>query len=232
MPKLDTILTFSGWAQNPSSLNHALPSSHQIINFDYTKFSSIDELIIKLENLPTPQIIVGHSLGGQIAARLIAKKILNPQKLILLSAPFQFVKSPKIAAAMPQNSFDIFRKNFAENSIETLEKFLLLSMLGSKKRAKELSDNLYLNDENYQNLLSWLDELGRFSCFDLNFNDFPETLIIHGSGDMVVNSLQAKVFNEKISHSTVKILANCGHLPHISDLSQTSNFISEFIQSK
>lgn len=224
------ILSLAGWAQKPSSLDSLLLASfpnHKIINFDYTKFSSIDECFSAFKELKiNPEIIVGWSLGGQIAARLISEKIFNPKLLVLLAAPFQFVKSPKIAAGMPESSYKSFKENFATSGIETLKNFSLLMMLGSQTRAKELADNLHLNEDNHQNLLFWLDELKRFSCFEIDFSDFPKTLILHGDGDMVVNILQAKVFAEKILNSHLKILANCGHCPHISNFEEAKNFLT------
>ncbi|MFT6106903.1 MAG: pimeloyl-ACP methyl ester carboxylesterase [Rickettsiales bacterium] len=223
------ILSLAGWAQKPGSLEAILSSAfpfYKIIHFDYTQFSSMQECYDALQNLNIkPKIIAGWSLGGQIATRIIAKKIFSPESLILFSVPFEFVKSPRIAAAMPESSFDVFRNNFVKNSRQTLEKFSLLMMLGDSKRAKELAENLYVTPDNYQNLIFWLDELGRFSCHDLNFENFPRTLIIHGQGDVVVNILQAKIFSDKITNSSLKILANCGHCPHISNFSEVQNFI-------
>jgi pimeloyl-ACP methyl ester carboxylesterase len=227
------ILSLAGWAQKPDSLKEILSpfsSSYQIIHFDYSQFSSVEDCIEALEKLSIkPKIIVGWSLGGQIATRLVSLKIFNPELLVLFSTPFQFVKSTKIAAAMPQASFDVFRENFATNSLETLKKFSLLMMIGDAKRAKELEKNLYLDDKNHENLIFWLDELGRFSCHDLDFSNFPETLIIHGDGDVIVNVLQAKIFNQKIANSALKILANCGHCPHISHFSEVQNFLQPYL---
>ncbi len=227
------VLSLAGWAQNPSSLQtlfSSTSSSHQIINFDYRKFPSVEDCFSELKNLKIkPRIIVGWSLGAQIAARLIAEKIFNPEFLILISPPFQFVKSPRIAAAMPESSFNIFRENFAKNSYTTLERFSLLMMLGDPERARELAKNLDFSEENYMNLIFWLDELGRFSCYDLDFSNFPKTIIFQGEGDMVVNVLQAKIFAEKISNSELKILANCGHCPHISNLSQIQKTINSLL---
>jgi pimeloyl-ACP methyl ester carboxylesterase len=218
------ILSLSGWAQKPSSLQPALSSfssSHQIINFNYSNFSSIEDCFNDLKKLSiTPQIIAGWSLGGQIAIRLIANHIFNPKSLILFSTPFQFVKSPKIAAAMSESSFNNFRENFITNSLTTLEKFSLLMMVGNPKRIKELSQDLDLSNVNYSNLIFWLDELKRFSCHDINFTQFPKTIIFQGDGDVVVNALQAKIFAEKIKNSELKILANCGHCPHISNIDE------------
>jgi pimeloyl-ACP methyl ester carboxylesterase len=228
------ILSLAGWAQKPSSLNQTLsPFSNKIINFDYSRFSNSKECFAELSNLKIkPKIIAGWSLGGQIAARLIAEKIFNPEFLILFAAPFQFVKSDRISAAMPEASFDIFRQNFVQNSLATLEKFSLLMMLNDAKRAKELALNLDLNEQNYHNLIFWLDELRRFSCYDLDFSNFPKTLIIQGAGDVVVNVSQAKIFAEKITNSQLKILANCGHCPHISNPNEIKETIDQFLSFK
>jgi len=230
---LSTVLSLAGWAQKPNSLDSLFsePSSpHKIINFDYTQFSSVEDCFNAIKNLPTnPDIVIGWSLGGQIAARLIANKILTPKLLILIAAPFQFVKSEQIAAAMPKNSFESFRENFIKNSAQTLEKFSLLMMLNNTARAKELAKNLYINDKNYDNLLFWLDELGIFSCYDLNFTNFPRTLIFHGQDDLVVHHLQSKIFASKIANSRLEILPNCGHCPHISNQEQLQKIINEEI---
>ena len=230
------IICLSGWAQNPNSLNSLFPeltSSYKVINFDYTKFSSIKSCFSAIIDLNIkPDVIIGWSLGGQIAIRLLENKILTSKLLILISTPFQFVKSSptyhtnfRIAAAMPKDSFDLFRSNFIKNQLQTLEKFSLLMMINDKKRAKELAKNLYINRSSYSNLLFWLDLLGSFQCHDLNFANFPRTIIFHGKDDLVVHYSQAKVFARKIINSELNIISNCGHCPHISNLSQLQKTI-------
>jgi pimeloyl-ACP methyl ester carboxylesterase len=230
---LSNIFSLAGWAQKPNSLDplfSSLSSPHKIINFDYTRFSNVKDCFNEVENLSTnPDIVIGWSLGGQIAARLIANKILTPKLLILIAAPFQFVKSEQIAAAMPKASFEIFRDNFIKNSVQTLEKFSLLMMLNNAARAKELAKNLYVDEKNYDNLVFWLDELSRFSCYDLDFSNFPRTIIFHGQGDLVVHASQSKIFASKIANSRLEILNDCGHCPHISNQDQLQKIINEEI---
>ncbi len=232
------ILSFCGWGQSSQSLNPLFLKfflTHQIVNFDYTKFSNIAECfsavqnLIKLEETFNPEVIVGWSLGGQIACRLVVKGILKPKLLILISTPFQFVKSRLISVAMPKKSFDTFRQNFENNFSKTLEKFSLLMMLNDK-RAKELARNLNITQENYQNLVFWLDELSRFSCYDLDFTKFPidtKTLILQGEDDLVVHQSQALIFANKINNSRLEILPQCGHCPHITNFTQLENIILE-----
>ena len=233
------VFCLSGWAQNPNSLDPLFAkhsNNYQIINFDYSKFADIESCLLAIKNLRiNPKIVVGWSLGGQIAVRLISKKIFAPQLLILIATPFQFVKfappSPinddfVLPAAMPQTTFATFRQNFLQHSAKTLEKFSVLMMMNDKKRAQELAKNLYIDEENYANLAFWLDELGSFSCRDLDFSQFPKTIIYHGQEDLVVHSSQAKIFADRIANSELHIIANCGHCPHISHLSQLCQFPS------
>ncbi len=215
-----TVLCLSGWAQKPNSLENLFTakSNHfEVINFDYSIFNNIDDFFQAILDLRIkPDIIVGWSLGGQLACRLIAEKILSSNHLVLISTPFQFVKSRRIAAAMPQKSFDEFYHNFVSRPDKTLKKFSLLMNINDKN-ATQLADNLDINDNNHQKLAFWLKELERFSCYDLKFDDFPKTNIIHGSSDLVVHPSQSKIFKEKISNSELKIINGCGHTPHMSD---------------
>ena len=228
-----SIFSLAGWAQKPNSLEPLflnLPSPYKITNFDYSQFSDTQKCFSAIENLAiNPNIVIGWSLGGQIAARLIANKILTPKLLILIATPFQFVKSEQIAAAMPRSSFEMFRDNFVKNSAQTLEKFSLLMMLNNVARAKELAKNLDIDEKNYANLVFWLDELSRFSCYDLDFTHFPRTIIFHGQSDLVVHHLQAKIFASKIANSRLEILADCGHCPHISNQDQLQKIINQEI---
>lgn len=228
-----SILSLAGWAQKPNSLEplfSSLPFPYKITNFDYSQFSDAQKCFDAIENLSiNPDVVIGWSLGGQIAARLIANKILTPKLLILIATPFQFVKSEQIAAAMPKASFEIFRDNFVKNSAQTLEKFSLLMMLNNVARAKELAKNLYIDDKNYTNLIFWLDELSRFSCYDLDFTNFPRTIIFHGQSDLVVHQSQAKIFASKIANSRLEILPDCGHCPHISNQDQLQKIINQEI---
>ncbi len=161
------------------------------MSFDYSLSSNFDNFIANFRKFNiNPEVAIGWSLGGQMICRLISKKIINPKLLILVGTPFQFVKSAAIPAAMPKKSFDQFYHNFISNPDITLKKFSLLMNI-KDKNSKELANNLDINDKNYENLAFWLAELEKFSCFDINFDNFPKTLIFHGKKDMVVHESQS-----------------------------------------
>lgn len=232
------VVCLSGWAQNCESIApvfNELNQNLEIINFDYSKYNQIDDLFFALKNLNknleiSPDILCGWSLGGQLAIRLIAAKIFNPKLLILIAPPFQFVKSPTISAAMPESAFFEFRNNFAKSPDKTLKRFSILSLMNDKNAAQLIS-NLQITDENHHNLIFWLDELKRFSCHEIDFSNFPPTLLIQGAGDMVVHPNQAHLFKEKISDLKLEILSNTGHAPHLGNLEKVKEIIREFIDA-
>jgi esterase/lipase len=226
------ILCLSGWAQKHDSLKNIFQdfdSNTQITHFSYFPYRSIEEISQNIKKIYDKKfdIICGWSLGGQIASRLIADNFLKTKLLVLLSAPFQFVKSKQINAAMPVKSFIDFKHNFETSPNETLKKFAILSLMNDKN-SKYLVDNLDINEQNHMHLSFWLEELGRFSCHNLNFNSFPQAIVFQGQGDMVVNFRQADFFIEKIENCQKILLQNCGHAPHINFLKEIKNAIKKF----
>jgi pimeloyl-[acyl-carrier protein] methyl ester esterase len=225
------ILCFSGWGQKFDSLESIFDpiffAQNQIYSFNYSKFYDVESCFaeIKKENF-NPEILIGWSLGGQLAVRLIEKNILKPKLLILLAPPFQMIKKPNIRSGMAQNTFDEFYQNFASAPTQTLQQFSILTAMNDK-HAKEIAKTLDINNENFEQLKFWLKELERFSCFDVNFENMPRTLFVQGAGDMIVHESQAQYFKERIRNFRLEIFNNCGHAPHLSDVKKLREIINE-----
>lgn len=220
------ILCLSGWGQKFDSLNIIFKDQifdpiffekNQIIHLNYSEFNNISDFFTAIKKLtPKPRSIIGWSLGGQLAIRLIANNIISPQNLFLIAPPFQLVKNDKINTAMSRKTYDEFYNNFTKSPTQTLKKFAILSAMNDKN-AKEIAKNLEITDENSNNLKFWLEELERFSCFDINFNNFPKTLFFQGKGDMIVHPNQSLYFQERITNFALVNIANSGHAPHLSN---------------
>ncbi len=230
------LLCFSGWGQKFDSLEFIFRDSifdpiffDQISSFDYSALLDVEEFFaeIKSQNLNS-DVIVGWSLGGQLALRLIEKKILNPKLLILIAPPFQMVKSEKITAAMTQNTFSEFRANLVKAPTQTMKQFSILTAMNDRN-ANDIARNLDVNDKNFEGLVYWLDELKRFSCFDLNFSQMPRTLFFQGAGDMIVHFSQAEYFKERMPNFRLEIFKNCGHAPQLNDVERMRKIILEEI---
>ena len=225
---LKNIFCFSGWAQHYQGLELLFQQKNcQLFSFNYSSFNSYQQFLENI-NFPSnhPQIVIGWSLGGQIALRLIASKILQPKFLVLLAPPFQMVKNINISAGMPPETAKTFYENFAKSPLETLQQFSFLSSLNDSN-SNEILNNLQISLENKQNWLMWLKELYSFSCFDLNFHNIPTTIYFHGENDAIINIAQAKYFQEKITDFHFYKMPNCGHAPHLNNPSFLSKIISK-----
>lgn len=231
---LKQILCLSGWGQKFDSLEFIFRESNfdpiffgQISSLDYSKYTDVEKFFseVKSSNC-NPEIVIGWSLGGQLSLRLIERKILNPKLLILIAPPFQMVKSERIMAAMTQSTFAEFRANFVKAPTQTMKQFSIL-MAMNDRNASEIARSLGINEKNSAAFIYWLDELEKFSCFDLDFGSMPRTLFFQGAGDMIVHFSQAEYFKERIKDFRLEIFKNCGHAPHLSDIDSFRKIITQ-----
>lgn len=223
------ILCLSGWGQKFDSLEPVFSESFFVSSFDYSKLESVDDFFAEISRQKlNPDVLVGWSLGGQLAIRLIAKKILQPKLLILLAPPFQMIKDSRVQAGMSQKTFAEFYKNFSAAPTQTLKQFAILTSMNDRN-AKEIANTLDISAGNFVRLKLWLEELERFSCFDVDFSEMPRTLYFHGAGDMIVHVSQAEYFRERIKNLRLEIFRNCGHAPHLSNPEAFTKIISEEI---
>lgn len=231
---MSSIFCLSGWGQKFDSIESfiSLPksSNYQITSIDYSIYRGYKDFIAKINFNSNPELIIGWSLGGQIALRLCADNILKPKKLILIAPPFQLVKNQKIEAGMTEKLYEEFLKNLENSVDETMKKFAILSIMNDKNKS-EILDNLLIDNNNSQQLIIWLKELKEFSCFDLDFSKIPPTVYLMGKGDMIVHQLQVKYFEQRIKNFSVKYFDNCGHAPHISNSSLFNQILQEQLLS-
>jgi pimeloyl-[acyl-carrier protein] methyl ester esterase len=227
------IFCLTGWGQKFDSLEPIFSESFFdpffVSSFDFSTFDNVENFFaeIKSQN-PNPEILIGWSLGGQLAIRLIEKKILVPKLLILIAPPFQMVKDERIQAGMSKATYTEFHKNFSQAPDKTLKQFSILTAMNDSN-ASDIARTLDINDKNFEQLKFWLEELSRFSCFDVDFSNMPRTLFFHGAGDMIVHASQAEYFKARIKDCRLEIFKNCGHAPHLSDMKKMREIILEEI---
>ncbi len=227
------ILCLSGWGQKSDSLkiifNDKVFDPFFVTFFDYLKFAKIEEFFssIQTEN-KNPEILLGWSLGGQLAIRLVEKKIFQPKLLVLLAPPFQMIKDNRIQAGMAKATFDKFYENFSQAPDRTLKQFAILTAMNDR-HSTEIARTLDVHEQNFSQLQAWLEELARFSCFDVDFSEMPRTILFQGAGDMIVHSSQAEYFRQRIKNFRLEIFKNCGHAPHLSNVERMREIILEEI---
>lgn len=231
---MKSILCLSGWGQNFKSLEASFSENIlQKLNISSLNYSSFEGFLKFKESLKfssNPNIIIGWSLGGQIALRLIQNKIFTPQLLVLIAPPFQMVKDSRIQVGMSQKTYNEFFNNLSQAPDTTLKKFSILSIMNDKNKS-QIMKNLEISDENHQKLLIWLQELKDFSCFDFDFTNMPPTLFYIGAGDMVVHTSQSKYFADRINDFELHIFDNCGHAPHLSNKELFNEILTKKLKS-
>ena len=211
------ILALSGWGQPHDALSDLAPNARHV---DYARHSSAHAALLDIKaHNPEPDILLGWSLGGQLAVRSVADGLIRPRKLVLIATPFQFVKNPKLPLGMPRDVFDTFRDNYSNAPERTLRKAWELIALDDTQAGTVRS---HLSKQDKQTVLAkdwlqWLNILETFSCDGLHMADFPPTTLIHGEADLVVHHEQVLGFCERIPHAKLWSLAGCGHAPHWHD---------------
>lgn len=216
------IVGFSGWGQKYDSLSSLYPNMY---NINYSKYGDIDLLSQAIYNLQC-DILIGWSLGGQLAIRSVIDKVISPRLLVLISSPFQFIKDFHNFSGIEQNIFDQFKRNYLNDPLKTVQRSSL-AIAKNDRYEEEVLRKILPVDEVSENLYYWLQELERFSCSNVDFNNFPETIIVHGTGDIVIASEQAKIFEKHLPHSKLYLIDACGHAPHLHDSNMLVNIITK-----
>lgn len=233
---MSKVLCLSGWGQKFDSLEFIFSDLSfapfflpEIRSIDYSRFKSVEDFFaFVVSEKFSAEILVGWSLGGQLALRLIEKKIILPRLLILIAPPFQMIKDERIQAGMSQNTFAEFYQNFSTAPTKTLKQFSILTAMNDRHNS-EIARTLDVHDQNFEQLKFWLEELQRFSCFDLDFSQMPRTIFFQGAGDMIVHPSQADYFKKRIANFRLEIFKNCGHAPHLSDIERFRKILAEEI---
>lgn len=211
------ITVISGFGQEPETFKNVF-SNKDTIALNYLQTKNFEDLLTRDLNAYDNDVVIGWSLGGQVAVRLIEKQILKPKLLILIATPFQFVQD--------KETFKQFQYILDENPEQALAYLANLSTYNDNNPEDVLKNMASI--ENTDNLNSWLKEL-EFSCFNVDFTNFPKTIYICGSGDIVVDHLQYKLFLKQIKDFELQIMFTCGHAPHFSHKNEFLNIINEKI---
>jgi pimeloyl-ACP methyl ester carboxylesterase len=220
---MSNILALSGWGQPHDALSIVAPTATHI---DFARHNNASEALAEIAT-HSCDIVIGWSLGGQLAVRAIASGKLRPRKLVLIATPFQFVKSSELPIGMPQDLFSKFRHNYHNNPERTLGKSWELIHKDDQK-SDIVKSHLAAHNKIallQKNWLYWLDELENFSCNTLHLADFPETILIHGDADLVVYPEQSRAFSRSIPHARLISISQCNHAPHWHDTDQVRKAI-------
>lgn len=222
-------VTLSGWGQPHDALSVIAPNSHAI---DYAHAASVEAAFhLIAEEAKAAERIIGWSLGGQLAVRAIAGGYIAPKQLVLIATPYQFMMQDALAIGMGRQTFGQFRDNFEKNARRTLNKaWELIHHNDIRTDYIELHMRAFDKDAVLKkDWLRWLDILKDFSCETLDFTSFPNTLLIHGEEDVVVEKNQSQQLARRITGATLQLWEGCGHAPHFHDAARLVKAINDHV---
>jgi len=138
------ILLITGWGGGTEllkPLHEALEQKgHRVERINI--FNALDEDILQqqVEHAVKFDVIVGWSLGGQLATLLVDqiwKKYAEQKVLITLASNPCFVAQADWTTAMPVETFMQFKQSFEQDAISTLKRFGLLVCQGASSAKKD-----------------------------------------------------------------------------------------------
>jgi len=184
-----------------------------------SRFPNIDFVLISPPELKIPYHlkndviekynVIGHSMGGEVAANIAYRYKNNVYKMILVdSAGYNGADIPNLPKIFIKNIVQsyLWQKIFYNNSIYK-----------HNNDSKEIFNKLYsMNRQIPPSTLKKLnktDDSGKLKD-KMKKIDIP-TLIIWGKEDKIIDVKYAYKFNKDIKGSKLIIIDNCGHIPNI-----------------
>ena len=195
---------------------------------------SIDEIVDQVYlSTPNNAIILGWSLGGQIAIKLAVKYSNYINDLILVSTTPCFVKKNNWHCAIDEKNLLVFANQLTKNREKTMLSFLALQLLGSKdsnKIIKDLKrDFIDIDNENYKGLIPALRLLQSVDLRTMVSKVKAPSLIISGGRDKLTSCDASLWMQKRIKNSKIKNIETASHIPFISHKKDVLNAISEFL---
>ncbi|SHF73802.1 malonyl-CoA O-methyltransferase [Microbulbifer donghaiensis] len=181
------------------------------------------------EQLPHNCVLVGHSLGGMLAACLAAgagrEKIAG---LITIAANGSFLQRDDWPGMHPQ-TFAAFRQSLTAEPLATWEKFCGLQARGDSSMRAVLKQLKQWPPQSIGD--AWgqaLDCLARLDNRELLSRMSMPSLHIFGDRDALVPVAAAERL--RVSAGAIEVLAGCGHVPQLSAAELVAEKIRHFLR--
>lgn len=217
--------TFDDWSST-------LKNDHRVMRMDLPGFGltgpfpdrdySIEHYLVFLEHFLTTKaikrcILVGNSLGGEIAWRFTAKNPEMVDKLILIDA----AGYPKVSKSAPIGfriaRIPVLNKLLTFITPRSMVKASVENVYADKTKVTEaLVDRYYkltLREGNRQALVDRMTLATDTTSIHLIKNIEQPTLVLWGEDDLLIPVNHAQLFHDDLPNDTLILLKNTGHVP-------------------
>lgn len=190
-------------------------------------FDTMEDFVIHyidlLNNLDLSSVtLVGHSLGGWIAAELASFFPERVKKLVLIApSGLRLTKAPIT---------DIFARS-PEQLAMLCFKDISKAMIVAGQRDMSNMKKLFLQDYRERTMVAKL-------AWSLGYNPklLPRlrrvsspTLVIWGKDDQLISTAYGEAYTSAITGAKLALLDDCGHMPIVEQTEQTIDLIKEFV---
>lgn len=177
-------------------------------------------------------IVIAWSIGGLVATEL--EKINQHIKVIVFIASTPcFINKQNWQNVIEEKGILNLEKKLLKNTTSGLEYFSGLVAHGDisvKETIKIIKESL-AEESHREMLLSWLAQMRETDQRKMFSKIKTPATMIYGEKDSLISSNivnEIKQLNPKVSSAVIK---DCGHAPFISNKTQTSDIINEFINA-
>ena len=202
-------------------------------NNDYV-MSTIVDLLNKF--IPSNAILLGWSLGGQIAIAYQRKFPKKIKCLILVSSTPCFINKKGWNYGVEREIFEKFASQLLVNWKKTMHQFFLLQLYGvpniRKVTVKFEETILSSGKPDPQALAGGLKLLLDNDCRENLININVKTLIISGDKDRLTSLASSKYMDNIIPNSSLKVFPGAGHIPFLFEPEMFVQSILNFVKEK
>ena len=205
-----------GESDKPESMDYTIKNFRDIV-IDFMNLLAIND---------DKTSIVGHSLGGYIAAEVVMLNKIQVKRLVLIDSSGMLKKPTALLEEylnVAMNPTIDKVRNIFEQMVTDHTK-IPLKLVESFIRRINLPNAKYAFKSTLENSANTKIELERLKLIDR-----VPTLIIWGTEDKVIPLEHSKLFKESIPNSHVEIIQDTGHAPFTEKPEQVCEIIRNFL---
>lgn len=198
------IMTFTGWGQHPAALDGLadVMGADEIVHAAYQQQPDITKALAALK-VKEVDVVIGWSLGGQVAMQALLEGKVVAKHLVLVSVPFQFTGGD----GMPVEEYEAFCGHFEADAAKALKHLERVMLEGDEEELvlPEPAPTAHAG--------AWLRWLGEKKAWKPA--PVKEVSIVQGREDRVVPSQQAGRWWMLMPKAEVHLIGGCGHVPQL-----------------
>lgn len=182
--------------------------------------------------LPDGAVLVGWSLGAQLALHLAAHAPHKVSRLVLIAATPRFVQAPDWPAALPEATLDGFRHDFDTTPDATQRRFTALQAMGDGRRREvtaALNAALTPADDAHGPALATGLKLLADSDLRPQLAEVRQPVrLLHGCEDRLMPVAAAEWLADALPDARLSVFKDCGHAPLLSRPADCATLIAAF----